>query len=101
MDKQVKYIRMDISYHGKLFPRTKFYPKGDKAFVQSEVKTEYGVWFGLDLNDGTPINVNLFFCDGKWCADFEYCRIGSDGEWMHWYDSEITATNIKVVYVKR
>jgi hypothetical protein len=100
MDKKVLYIQMDVVYHGKVFKKTRFYPKGDKAFTQSKIKTEDGTWFGLELGEKYPINVNLFFCNGRWNTNCEFCFLDSNGEWGHLFDTQIYTTNIKVKYVK-
>ena len=98
-NKQVKYIRMDVSYYGMFFPNIKYYPTKDEDLDSFSIRTEDGCWFGLDLNQKIPINVHLFFFDGKWNTNCEYCERDADGEWNHYYDSHIYCKNIKVKYI--
>lgn len=97
--KQVKYIRMDVSYYGMFFPNIKYYPTKDEDLDSFSIRTEDGCWFGLDLNQKIPINVHLFFLGGKWNTNCEYCERDADGEWNHYYDSRIYCKNIKVKYI--
>ena len=97
--KDVAYIQMDISYYGKYFSKVKYYPAKVSGVSSHSLRDEDGFWFGLDLDGVIPINVHLFFLDGKWNTNCEYCERDADGEWNHYYDSHIYCKNIKVKYI--
>jgi len=98
-NKQVKYVKMDISYYGIFFPNVKYYPRKEENLDSFSLRTEDGYWFGIDLNQQIPINVHLFFFDGRWNTNCEYCECDDNGEWNHSYDSNIYCENVKVKYV--
>lgn len=97
--KEVKYIQMDIFYCGKCFPKTKYYPVNEDNVNSYSLREDNGLWFGLDLNDNIPINVRLFFFERRWNTNCEYCEMGKDCEWNHYFDSNIYCENVKVKYI--
>lgn len=97
--KEVEYIQMDISYYGEFFSKVKYYPTKGNGVYFSCLREEDGFWFGLDLDGNIPINVHLFFHDRKWNTNCEYCQRNADGEWNHYFDSNISCKNIKVKYI--
>ena len=96
---EVKYIQMDINYYGNIFPKVRFYPNMNEKLKSSSIKNEDGYWFGLDLDNRISINVHLFFFERKWQTNCEYCERNVDGEWNHYFDSDICCNNIKVKYI--
>ncbi|MBQ9561538.1 MAG: hypothetical protein IJV10_04585 [Prevotella sp.] len=97
-NKQVKYITMDISCHGSYFHKVKYYPAKEDCLDSLSLRAEDGLWFGLDLNQQIPINVHLFFFDGRWNTNCEFCERYIEGGWNHYYDSNISCKNVKVKY---
>ena len=97
--KEIAYIQMDVSYYGKCFSKVKYYPAKEDNISFSSLREEDGFWFGLDLDDIIPINVHLFFFNKKWNTNCEYCERNVDGEWIHYFDSDIHCNNIKVKYI--
>lgn len=97
--KKVAYIQMDISYYGKFFSKVRYYPAKEDNVNYSSLREEDGFWFGLDLKQQIPVNVHLFFFDGKWNTNCEYCERDADGEWNHFFDSNIYSENVKVKYI--
>lgn len=98
-NKRVKCIKMDVSYYGISFPNIKYYPAKDEELDYFSLRTGEGFWFGLDLNQQNPVNVHLFFFDGRWNTNCEYCERDADGKWNHYYDSNIYCENVKVKYI--
>ena len=96
---KVKYIQMDIIYYGKSFPRIKYYPAKEEDVNFFSLRENDGLWFGLDLGGHIPINVHLFFFEGRWNTNCEYCERDADGEWNHYYDSNIYCENVKIKYI--
>ena len=90
---------MDITYHGKYFPKTKYHPMKDENVNFVSLREDDGLWFGLDLDGHIPINVHLFFFERRWNTNCEYCIQGRDGEWSHYFDSNIYCKNVKVKYI--
>lgn len=80
----VKCIKMDVSYYGIYYTNVKYYPAKEEELDSFSLRTEDGYWFGIDLNRQIPVNVHLFFFDGKW---------------NHYFDSNIYCENVKVKYV--
>ena len=66
---------------------------------QMKARGDEGPWFGLDLNNRLPINVHLFFLDRIWQTICEYCERDADGEWNHYYNSNIYCENVIVKYI--
>ena len=97
--KQVKYIKMNISYHRDFFPNVKYYPAKEEDLDSLSLRTEDGLWFGLDLTQQISINVHLFFFERRWNTNCEYCERDIDGEWNHYFDSNIIGDKIKIKYV--
>lgn len=97
--RQVKYIKMDISYYGNIFSNVKYYPAKEEKIDSFSLRTEDGLWFGLDLPQQIPINVHLFFFGGRWNTNCEYCELDNDGGWNHFFDSNIYCKNVKVKYI--
>lgn len=98
-NKKVKYLQMDITYYGKRFPRIKYCPTKEENANFYSLREDDGLWFGLDLGGYIPINVHLFFFEGRWNTNCEYCERDKDGEWDHCFDSNIYCKNIKVKYM--
>ena len=90
---------MDVSYYGIYFTNVRFYPAKDEELDSFSLRTKDGYWFGIDLNQQIPVNIHLFFFDGKWNANCEYCERDDNGEWCHYFDSNIFCKNIKVKYI--
>ena len=97
--KEVTYIQMDISYYGRSFSKVKFYPTKEDGINSHSLKDDNGLWFGLDIDGHIPINVHLFFFERRWNTNCEYCELDKDGEWNHYFDSNIYCENVKVKYI--
>lgn len=95
----VKCSKMDISYYGIYFTNVKYYLAKEEELDYFSLRTEDGYWFGIDLNQQIPVNVHLFFFDGKWNTNCEYCERDANGDWNHSFDSNIYCENVKVKYV--
>ena len=96
--KKVKYIQMDVTYYGKAFLKTKYYPTNEDDVNSDSLRDDEGLWFGLDLDGNIPINIHLFFFEGRWNTNCEYCEQDKDGKWNHYFDSNIYCKNVKVKY---
>lgn len=90
---------MDVTYYGKCFPKTKYYPANKDGVNSFSLRIDDGIWFGLDLDGYIPINIHLFFFDGRWNTNCEYCELDKDGDWNHYYDSNIYCENVRVKYL--
>ena len=73
--------------------------KKDDDVVFNSIRDDNGLWFGLELGGHIPINVHLFFFEGRWNTNCEYCERDADGEWNHYYDSNIYCENVKIKYI--
>ena len=91
-------MEMDVKYYGDTFFKVRYYPKASEKLKSTSMKNEDGYWFGLELDNRIPINVLLFFSDRRWQTNCEYCERNANGEWNHFFDSNIYCKNIKVKY---
>lgn len=98
--KKVKCIQMDITYYGMTFPKMTYCPTSEGDVNSNSLRGDDGLWFGLDLGGHIPINVHLFFFERRWNANCEYCELDKDGEWNHYFDSNIYCKNVKVKYIR-
>jgi hypothetical protein len=99
-NKTVKYIQMNVTCYGNRFPNTKYYPSKDDDLDFRSLREDDGFWFGIDLDGDIPINVHLFFFERRWNTNCEYCELDKDGEWNHYFDSNIYCDNVKVKYIR-
>lgn len=99
-NKGVKYIQMDVTYYGKCFPKIKYYLTKEENANLYSLREDDGLWFGLDLGGYIPINVHLFFFERRWHTNCEYCKRAEDGEWNHYFDSNIYCENVRVKYIR-
>ena len=91
---------MDITYYGKTFPKMTYYPTSEDDVNSNSLRRDDGLWFGLDLGGHIPINVHLFFFERRWTANCEYSELDKNGEWNHYFDSNIYCKNVKVKYIR-
>lgn len=56
---------MDVTYYGKHFPRIMYYSTKEEEANFYYLREDYGLWFGPDLDGHFPINVHLFFFEGR------------------------------------
>ena len=96
-NKKVKCLQMDATYYGKTFPKMKYYPTNEDDV--NSLRGDDGFWFGPDLCGRIPINVHLFFFERRWKTNCEYCELDKNGEWNHYFDSNIYCENVKVKYI--
>ena len=98
-NKRVNFIQMDITYYGNHYPKMRYYPSKEDEVDFTSLREDDGLWLGFDLSGHIPINVHLFFFERRWNTNCEYCELDKDGEWNHYFDSNIYCKNIKVKYI--
>jgi len=99
-NKRIEYIQVHITFYRKMFPKKKYYPTYEDDVNSDSFRGNDGLWFGIDLGGDIPINVHKYFYERRWNANCEYCELDKDGEWNHYFDSNIYFENVKVKYIR-
>ena len=96
----MEYIQVHITYYRKMFPKKEYYPTYEDDVNSDSFRENDGLWSGIDLGCDIPIIVHMFFYERRWNTNCEYCERAEDGEWNHYFDSNIYFENVKVKYIR-
>lgn len=83
-----------------MFPKKEYYPTYEDDVNSDSFRENDGLWSGIDLGCDIPIIVHMFFYERRWNTNCEYCERAEDGEWNHYFDSNIYCKNVKVKYIR-